>query len=336
MSYREKYQEWLNNDYFDQETKEELKSIADDEAEIEDRFYTGLEFGTGGIRGVIGTGTNRINKYIIRQATQGLANNILQQSKLAKEQGVVIAHDSRFKSREFALEAAAVLNGNGIKAYLFDELRPTPELSFAVRELDAVAGIVITASHNPPEYNGYKVYWSDGGQIVPKRAEGITAEIDQITDYSVIEYLEREVAEERGLFEIIGSEIDDKYITELKSLISNPEVIDKEESDFKIIYTPLHGSGNKLVPRALKEIGFSNLQVVPQQEEPDPEFPTVDYPNPEEESVFELALEMAEEEEPDLILGTDPDADRLGLLLRRGDQYISLTGNQIGVLLMDS
>ncbi|MBM7623001.1 phospho-sugar mutase [Sporohalobacter salinus] len=335
MSYKERYHQWLDDNYFDQETKEELESIAGDEAEIEDRFYTDLEFGTGGMRGVIGAGTNRINKYTIRKATQGLANYILKQLERAKDQGVVIAHDSRFKSSEFALETAAVLNGNGIKIYLFSELRPTPELSFAVRELGAAAGIVITASHNPAEYNGYKVYWSDEGQIVPRRAEGITAEIEEITDYTAIKHFNREKAKKEGLFKVIGAEIDDRYIEKLKTLVNNPEVISEIDSDFKIIYTPLHGSGNKLVPRILKEIGFSDVQIVPEQKEPDPNFPTVDYPNPEEKSVFKLALEMAEEEKPDLILGTDPDADRLGLLLRRNDDYISLTGNQIGVLLMD-
>ncbi|KXS45509.1 MAG: phosphoglucomutase [Candidatus Frackibacter sp. T328-2] len=334
MSYRDRYQEWLENDYFDTETKEELRSIADDETEIEDRFYTDLEFGTGGLRGIIGAGTNRINKYTIRKATQGLANYILNQGDEAK--GVVIAHDSRFKSREFALETAAVLNGNGIKVYLFDELRPTPELSFAVRELEATAGVVITASHNPPEYNGYKVYWSDGGQIVPQRAEEIIAEIKEIDDFAMIKRQSKEGAIDEGLFEMIGSSIDDKYIAKLKGLITNPEFINENGSELDIIYTPIHGTGNKLVRRALKEVGFSNVRVVSEQEAPDPEFPTVDYPNPEETEVFNLALDMAQEEPTDLIMGTDPDTDRLGVLVQgeTGD-YISLTGNQIGILLTD-
>ncbi|SEM96405.1 MULTISPECIES: phospho-sugar mutase [unclassified Candidatus Frackibacter] len=334
MSYRDRYQEWLENDYFDTETKEELRSIADDETEIEDRFYTDLEFGTGGLRGIIGAGTNRINKYTIRKATQGLANYILNQGDEAK--GVVIAHDSRFKSREFALETAAVLNGNGIKVYLFDELRPTPELSFAVRELEVTAGVVITASHNPPEYNGYKVYWSDGGQIVPQRAEEIIAEIKEIDDFAMIKRQSKEGAIDEGLFEMIGSSIDDKYIAKLKGLITNPEFINENGSELDIIYTPIHGTGNKLVRRALKEVGFSNVRVVSEQEAPDPEFPTVDYPNPEEAEVFNLALDMAKKDPADLIMGTDPDADRLGVLVQgeTGD-YISLTGNQIGILLTD-
>lgn len=334
MSYRDRYQEWLENDYFDTETKEELRSIADDETEIEDRFYTDLEFGTGGLRGIIGAGTNRINKYTIRKATQGLANYILNQGDEAK--GVVIAHDSRFKSREFALETAAVLNGNGIKVYLFDELRPTPELSFAVRELEVTAGVVITASHNPPEYNGYKVYWSDGGQIVPQRAEEIIAEIKEIDDFAMINRQSKEGAIDEGLFEMIGSSIDDKYIAKLKGLITNPEFINENGSELDIIYTPIHGTGNKLVRRALKEVGFSNVRVVSEQEAPDPEFPTVDYPNPEEAEVFNLALDMAKKDPADLIMGTDPDADRLGVLVQgeTGD-YISLTGNQIGILLTD-
>lgn len=334
MSYRDRYQEWLENDYFDTETKEELRSIADDETEIEDRFYTDLEFGTGGLRGIIGAGTNRINKYTIRKATQGLANYILNQGDEAK--GVVIAHDSRFKSREFALETAAVLNGNGIKVYLFDELRPTPELSFAVRELEVTAGVVITASHNPPEYNGYKVYWSDGGQIVPQRAEEIIAEIKEIDDFAMIKRQSKEGAIDEGLFEMIGSSIDDKYIAKLKGLITNPEFINENGSELDIIYTPIHGTGNKLVRRALKEVGFSNVRVVSEQEAPDPEFPTVDYPNPEETEVFNLALDMAKKDPADLIMGTDPDADRLGVLVQgeTGD-YISLTGNQIGILLTD-
>ncbi|SKA03682.1 phospho-sugar mutase [Selenihalanaerobacter shriftii] len=334
MSYQERYQQWLQSDYFDEETKDELQSIADNQKEIEDRFYTDLEFGTGGLRGIIGAGTNRINKYTIRKATQGLANYILNQGDQAKKQGVSIAHDSRFKSREFALEAASVLNGNGIKTYLFNELKPTPELSFAVRELKAIAGIVITASHNPPEYNGYKVYWSDGGQIVPKRAEKIITEIKEIKDFSKVKRIERDEAEEKDLFKIISDEIEDKYIAKIKKLVINPEIISKIDDNFNIIYTPLHGSGNKPVRRSLKEIGFSNVRVVEEQEEPDPNFSTVDYPNPEAIEVFDLALDMAEKEDADLIMGTDPDADRLGILIKdENEGYISLTGNQIGVLL---
>jgi phosphoglucomutase len=334
MSYRDKYEEWLENDYFDEETKQELRAIADDEEEIEDRFYTDLEFGTGGMRGIIGAGTNRINKYTIRKVTQGLANHILDQGIVVRTQGVVIAYDSRHKSREFALEAARVLNGNLIKTYLFNELRPVPELSFAVRELGAMAGIVITASHNPPEYNGYKVYWNDGGQVVPERAAKIIAEIDEISDFNEIKEMERDKAEAEGILQIIGAEIDDKYISKIKDLITNPEVIAEVASDIEIVYTPLHGSGNKPVRKALDAVGFENVQVVEEQEDPDPDFSTVDYPNPEETEVFNLALKKAKKVDADLIMGTDPDADRLGVLIKdESGEYISLTGNQIGVLL---
>lgn len=334
MGYMEKYQNWLDSNYFDKETKEELKSIKGQEKEIEERFYTDLDFGTGGMRGVIGSGTNRVNKYTIRKATQGLANYIEQEGDPAK--GVVIAHDNRRKSREFAIETALVLAGNGIKAYLFADLRPTPELSFAVRELDTTAGVMITASHNPPEYNGYKVYWEDGAQVVAPHDEGIISEVNAIDSFAEVETIARSKAEEQGLFEIIPPELDDKYIKTLKDLAVNPEIIKEAAADFDIVYTPLHGTGNVSVQRILEELGFNNLHVVPEQEEPDSEFSTVEYPNPEEPAVFELAQDLAEEKDADLIMANDPDADRVGIAVKDpNDEWAFLNGNQVGVLLAD-
>lgn len=331
-----KYKEWLLSDYFDEETKEELRSIQDDEEEIEDRFYKDLNFGTGGMRGVIGNGTNRMNKYIIRKATQGLANYIINYSDDGKGRGVVIAYDSRHKSPEFALEAALVLAGNGIKAYLFDELRPVPELSFAVRELRAVGGIVITASHNPAEYNGYKVYGEDGGQVIPEHAREIIAEINEIDDFDLVKRVEKEDAQDDKLLEIIGQDIDDRYMDEMLQVIPNREIASKKGDNISIIYTPLHGTGNKPVRRALDELGFKDVHIVEEQAEPDPDFPTVKSPNPEDFSAFKMALDMAEEYKPDLIMGTDPDADRLGIVVKDSEgKYQALTGNQVGVLISD-
>lgn len=334
MNYMTKYKEWLLNDYFDQAITNELKAIEDNQEEIEDRFYRELNFGTGGMRGIIGAGTNRMNRYMIRKATQGLANYIINYSDDGRARGVVIAHDSRHYSPEFALEAALVLNGNGIKAYLFDELRPTPELSFAVRELDAISGIVITASHNPPEYNGYKVYCEDGGQVVPEQAREIIAEIQVIDDFELIKRMEREEAERQGLLVMIGEQIDRRYIEEVLKVVPNKELARNKGENFPVIYTPLHGTGNKPVGMVLKQLGFKQLEVVPEQAEPDPDFSTVKSPNPEDIAAFKMALKMAEKSKPALIIATDPDCDRMGLMVsNKQGQYINLTGNQIGVLL---
>ncbi|SHI54711.1 phospho-sugar mutase [Lutispora thermophila] len=331
MDYRRRYEEWLNGEYFDEATKKELRDIINDEKEIEDRFYKDLHFGTGGLRGIIGAGTNRMNKYTVAKATKGLANYILKQEE--NEPSVVIAHDSRHFSREFAREAAAVLLSSGIKVYLFEDLRPTPELSFAVRETKSTAGIVITASHNPPEYNGYKVYWKDGGQIVSPVAEELMDEINSISDFSGIQCLDGCSLEDFHNFHMIGEELDRKYFDKVKSLSLNPEVI-KEVKDIAIVYTPLHGSGNMPVRRVLKEMGFENVHVVPEQEKPDGSFPTVEYPNPEEEESFNLALKLAKKVDADLILATDPDCDRVGVMVKKAeDEYYKLSGNQTGVLL---
>ncbi len=335
MSYMELYKEWLSNPYFDQQTKEELKAIEGNEKEIEDRFYTELEFGTAGLRGVIGAGVNRMNIYTVRRATQGLANYILKQGK--QSQGVAIAFDSRRMSPEFADEAALCLGANGIKAYVFESLRPTPELSFAVRELKCIAGINITASHNPPEYNGYKVYWEDGAQITPPHDGGIMAEVKAITDFSAAKTMSKDDAVKAGLYEVIGAAIDDRYMAELKKQVKNPDAIKEMQKDIKIVYTPLHGTGNIPARRILKELGFENVYVVPEQELPDGEFPTVSYPNPEAAEAFELALKLAKEKDADLVLATDPDADRLGVYVKdtKSGEYITLTGNMSGCLLAE-
>ena len=312
--YEIKYNEWLNNPIFDKETKEELESIKGNEAEIEDRFYKDLEFGTAGLRGIIGIGTNRMNKYTVTKATQGLANYIIK--KGGQNRGVAIAYDSRNMSKEFSMETALCLNANGIKTYRFDSLRPTPELSFAVRELGCIAGIVITASHNPPEYNGYKVYWEDGAQIVEPIDKEIIAEVNNITDFGTIKNIEYNEALEKGLFNTIGEEIDDKYIAELKKLVVHSDTIKEMQKDIKIVYTPLHGTGGRLVKRILKEIGFENVYVVKEQEEPDGNFPTVSYPNPEDPKAFVLALELAKKVDADIILANDPDADRFGIYVK--------------------
>ncbi len=336
MDYLSKYNEWLSNSLFDENTKVELRAIKDDIKEVEDRFYKELEFGTGGLRGVIGAGTNRINIYTIRKATQGLANYIIKEGEEAMKRGVVIAHDSRRFSPEFADEAARVLGANKINAYVFDSLRPTPILSFALRELNCISGIVITASHNPPEYNGYKVYWEDGGQITAPKDYEIIEEVNSITDYNLIKSITRQEALDESLYHVIGPEMDDKYIEELKKLIIDTEVIRKEAENFTIVYTPLHGTGNIPVRRILSEIGFKDLHVVREQELPDGDFPTVSYPNPEDIKAFELALKLGKEKDADVIMATDPDADRLGVLAKtkEGD-YKALTGNNIGMLLME-
>lgn len=336
MDYRDIYQNWLDNPYFDEATKKELLDIADDEKEIKERFYAELEFGTAGLRGVIGAGINRMNIYTVRKATQGLANYILKSGKAA--QGVAIAYDSRRMSPEFAEEAALCLAANQIKAYVFESLRPTPELSYAVRKLGCVAGINITASHNPPEYNGYKVYWEDGAQITPPHDSGIMAEVKAITDYTVVKTMNKKDAAAAGLFETIGAAVDDTYIAELKKLVKHPECIDAAVGkDLRIVYTPLHGTGNIPARRVLKELGFENVYVVPEQELPDGEFPTVSYPNPEAAEAFELALKLAKEKDAELVLATDPDADRLGVYVRdsKTGEYHALTGNMSGCLLAE-
>ena len=335
MDYKEIYESWLNNPYFDEDTKAELRAIADDENEIKERFYTELEFGTAGLRGVIGAGTNRMNIYVVRKATQGLANYIA--SVNGQSKGVAIAYDSRRMSPEFANEAALCLAANGIKAYIFESLRPTPELSYAVRKLGCIAGINITASHNPPEYNGYKVYWEDGAQITPPHDTGIMAEVKAITDYSTLKTMSREDAEKAGLYEVIGQAIDDSYIEELKSQVLHMDSIKAMAKELKIVYTPLHGTGNIPARRVLKELGFENVYVVPEQELPDGNFPTVSYPNPEAAEAFELGLKLAKEVDADLVLATDPDADRLGVYVKdsKTGEYHPLTGNMSGCLLAD-
>lgn len=332
-NYKELYNEWLSNPYFDEATKAELKAIADNEKEIEDRFYTALEFGTAGLRGVIGAGVNRMNIYTVRKATQGLANYILKVGGESK--GVAIAFDSRRMSPEFADEAALCLAANGIKAYVFETLRPTPELSYAVRELKCIAGINITASHNPPEYNGYKVYWEDGAQITPPHDGGIMDEVKAVDDWATVKTMAKDEAIKAGLYQVIGAEIDDKYIAELKKQVKRPEAIKEMAKELKIVYTPLHGTGNIPARRVLAELGFENVYVVPEQELPDGNFPTVSYPNPEAEEAFELALKLAKEKDADLVLATDPDADRLGVYVKdtRSGEYITLTGNMSGCLL---
>lgn len=334
MGYMDRYAQWLSDDYFDAETKKELEDIRGDEKQIEDRFYTDLEFGTAGLRGVIGAGTNRMNPYTVRKATQGLANYILK--KGMEKKGVAIAYDSRRMSPEFAQEAALCLAANGIRAYVFDSLRPTPELSFAVRYLHAAAGINITASHNPPEYNGYKVYWEDGAQITPPHDRGIMDEVKAVSDLTAVKTMTLEAAKEAGLYEQIGAQIDDAYMSELKKLVLHPEAIEAAKNELKIVYTPLHGTGNIPVRRLLKELGFSKVYVVPEQELPDGDFPTVSYPNPEAEEAFALGLKLAREVDADLVLATDPDADRLGVYVKDKDgEYHTLTGNMSGCLLAD-
>lgn len=334
MTYKAVYKEWLENPYYHEETRAELLAIKDNEKEIEDRFYKDLEFGTGGMRGIIGAGTNRMNRYTIRKAAQGLANFVLKYEPTRKS--VAVAYDSRRCSYEFALEVALVMAYNGIKSYLFDELRPVPQLSFAVRHLGCGAGVVITASHNPKEYNGFKAYGNDGCQLPPKQSDAVIREVDALTDISTIRCMQESEAIEQGLLTMIGEDIDNKYIEECKKHCINPQLSKEYGKDIKIIYTPLHGSGNKPVRRLLKEVGFENVLVVKEQENPDPNFSTVSYPNPEEKEAFKLAIQMAEKEDVDLIIGTDPDADRVGVIIKNDkNEFITLTGNQIGCLLLE-
>lgn len=335
MNAREVYNKWCTDPYFDEATKAELMAIADDEKEIEDRFYRQLEFGTGGLRGVIGAGTNRMNIYTVRQATQGLANYIISQN--GQKRGVAIAYDSRIMSPEFAKEAALCLNANGIKTWLFQSLSPTPELSFAVRKLSCIAGIVITASHNPREYNGYKVYWEDGAQITPPHDKNILLEVGKITDFSQIKTMEEDDARVENLFHIIGTDFDDLYLNELKKQSIHPEIIKEMAKEMKIVYTPLYGTGNIPVRRVLKELGFEKVYIVEEQRKPDGKFPTVSYPNPEDENAWILALQLAKKVDADIILATDPDADRLGVYSKdsKTGEYISFTGNMSGMLIAE-
>lgn len=334
MEYLNEYKKWCVDESFDKETKKELKDIQNNEEEIKDRFYKELEFGTAGLRGIIGAGTNRMNKYTVGKATQGLANFIIKEN--GQNKGVAIAYDSRKMSPEFSMQTALILNANGIKTYIFDSLRPVPELSFAVRELGCIAGIMITASHNPPKYNGYKVYWEDGAQIVAPKDKLIIEEVKKVTNYNEIKEMDKNVSIEKGLYNIIGKEIDDKYMKTLNDLVLNPNII-KEEQDLKIVYTPLHGTGNIPVSTILNKIGFKNVYIVEEQRLPDGNFPTVSYPNPEDSKAFELALKLAKEKDADIVLATDPDADRLGVYAKdsKTGEYVSFTGNMSGLLIAE-
>ena len=335
MEARDIFRFWLEDPYFDEDTKRELREIAGDEKEIQERFYRELEFGTGGLRGILGAGTNRMNIYTVRKATQGLANYIIRQG--AEKKGAAIACDSRNMSAEFAEEAALCLAANGVKAYIFPSLRPTPMLSFALRELGCAAGIVITASHNPAEYNGYKVYWEDGAQITAPRDQEIIREVRAVADFGQVKTMEKEDAVKSGLYEVIGPDMDDKYMEALKKLVIRPELLREEAKNLKIVYTPLHGTGNLPVRRILKELGFTQVYVVEEQELPDGNFPTVPYPNPEDKKAFALALKLAEQVDADIVLATDPDADRLGVYAKdqKTGEYVSFTGNMSGMLILE-
>ena len=335
MDYLKEYERWCTEPAFDEKTKKELLEIKGNDEEIKDRFYKELEFGTAGLRGVIGMGTNRMNKYTVGKATQGLANYIIEQG--TQNKGVAISYDSRRMSDEFSLQTALILNANGIKTYLFEKLRPVPELSFAVRQLGCTAGIMITASHNPPKYNGYKVYWDDGSQIVAPRDKDIIAKVRAISDFKEIKTISKEEAVNKGLFNVVGTEMDDKYINTLKSLVLNPEIVREEGKKLKIVYTPLHGTGNTVTSRLLKELGFENVYVVPEQEKPDGNFPTVDYPNPEDKKAFKLALELAKKVDADVVLANDPDADRLGIYAKdtKTGEYMTFTGNMSALLIAE-
>ncbi len=335
MDYLEEYKKWCENPEFDEETKKELLAIKDDKEEIEDRFYKELEFGTAGLRGIIGAGTNRMNYYTVGKATQGLANYILEQGTQGK--GVAISYDSRKMSKEFSLQTALILCANGITAYLFENLRPVPELSFAVRTLGCTAGVMITASHNPPKYNGYKVYWDDGAQIVAPRDKDIIQKVRDIKNFSEVKKITKEEAEEKGLLKIIGLEMDEKYLTVLKKAVLNPEIMKEEGKKLKVVYTPLHGTGNTIAEKLLKELGLANVYVVPEQKEPDGDFPTVDYPNPEDKKAFKMALELAKKVDADIVLATDPDADRLGIFAKdsRTGEYMEYTGNMSALLIAE-
>ena len=335
MNYLDEYKRWCESPEFDEETKKELLEIKGNEAEIEDRFYKELEFGTAGLRGIIGAGTNRMNKYTVGKATQGLANYILEQG--TQNKGVAISYDSRIMSKEFALQTALIFCANGIKAYLFENLRPVPELSFAVRELKCTAGVMITASHNPPKYNGYKVYWDDGSQIVSPRDTEIINKVRNVKDFKEIKSINKEDAISKGLLNIVGTEMDEKYIKILKEHILNPEIMKEQGKKLKVVYTPLHGTGNTIAEKLLNELGMENVYVVPEQKEPDGKFPTVDYPNPEDPKAFKLALELAKKVDADVVLATDPDADRLGIYAKdsKTGEYMNYTGNMSALLIAE-
>lgn len=335
MNYLDEYKRWCESPEFDEETKKELLEIKENEAEIEDRFYKELEFGTAGLRGIIGAGTNRMNKYTVGKATQGLANYILEQG--TQDKGVAISYDSRIMSKEFALQTALIFCANGIKAYLFENLRPVPELSFAVRELKCTAGVMITASHNPPKYNGYKVYWEDGSQIVSPRDTEIINKVRNVKDFKEIKSINKEDAISKGLLNIVGTEMDEKYIKILKEHILNPEIMKEQGKKLKVVYTPLHGTGNTIAEKLLNELGMENVYVVPEQKEPDGKFPTVDYPNPEDPKAFKLALELAKKVDADVVLATDPDADRLGIYAKdsKTGEYMNYTGNMSALLIAE-
>lgn len=335
MNYMEEYKRWCESPEFDEKTKQELLEIKNNKEEIEDRFYKELEFGTAGLRGILGAGTNRMNKYTVGKATQGLANYILKQG--TQNKGVAISYDSRNMSKEFSLLTSLILNANGIKTYLFENLRPVPELSFAVRQLGCTAGVMITASHNPPKYNGYKVYWNDGAQIISPVDKEIIDEVRNIQNYSEIKEISKEKAKELELFNIIDVEMDDKYIRTLKNLVLNPEIVKKQGKSLKVVYTPLHGTGNTIIPRLLKELGLENVYVVPEQKDPDGDFPTVSYPNPEDKKAFKLALELANKVDADIVLATDPDADRLGVFAKdvKTGEYMEYTGNMSALLIAE-
>ena len=335
MTYWDEYQNWIRSDIFDEETKKELQEIKDNSEEIKERFYKNLEFGTAGLRGIMGAGTNRMNKYTVMKATQGLANFINKEN--GQSRGVVISYDSRNNSKEFAIKSALCLNANGIKAYVFENLRPVPELSFAVRYLNCIAGIMITASHNPPKYNGYKVYWEDGAQITSPKDKQIIEEVNAVNDYAEIKSISLEEAMKKGLYNSIAGNIDDAYMEELKKQVINEDIIKKQAKNLKIVYTPLHGTGNVPVRRILQELGFENVFIVPEQEQPDGNFPTVDYPNPEDKKAFKLALELAQKVDADIVLATDPDADRLGVYAKdsKTNKYMPFTGNMSGMLIAE-
>lgn len=335
MNYLEEYKRWCESPEFDEETKNELIAIKEDKNEIEDRFYKELEFGTAGLRGIIGAGTNRMNQYTVGKATQGLANYIIEQG--TQDKGVAISYDSRKMSKEFSMQTALILCANGIKAYLFENLRPVPELSFAVRNLGCTAGVMITASHNPPKYNGYKVYWDDGSQIVAPRDKDIIQKVRNIESFSEIKKITQKEAEEKGLLKIIGTEMDDKYLEVLKNSVLNPEIMKEEGKKLKVVYTPLHGTGNTIAEKLLKELGLTNVYVVPEQSKPDGNFPTVDYPNPEDKRAFKLALELAKKVDADVVLATDPDADRLGIFAKdtKSGEYMEYTGNMSALLIAE-
>ena len=329
--YRVRYEQWLNDPFIDEETKAELRSIADNEMEIKERFFKELEFGTGGLRGIIGNGSNRLNQYTVGKASQGLANYILKEG--TQDKGVAIAYDSRFMSPEFAEVAGLIFAANGIPAFVYPSLRPVPMLSFAVRELGCTAGVVLTASHNPPEYNGYKVYWADGAQVVAPRDKGIITEVNAVTDFGMIKRMDRAEAEAKKLFNLIGEEVDEAFDKNVQASLMNHEMIQRMGDKLNIVYTPLHGSGNMPVRRNLEKAGFKNVYIVKEQEMPDSSFSTVDYPNPEDVKVFAMAQELAAKVDADVLIGTDPDADRVGAMVKDDKgEFVALTGNHVGAL----